>query len=216
MPTEIDYLTYEDAPADPITGAVDGVYSHNTEHVAEAQSHLIEFFKHGPRNQAVLEAVMAQVQELEGALWAMNNAFDVDTATGDQLDLLGKLVGEARQDRLDAEYRTAVRARVLVNSSSGTMAELLAIGAAISPTAVIAARELYPAAMSLEFDTFGDSSLQETYRLLRAAKTAGVRLDLAGPTSGGALWGAVDGSPAGFVWGAVDGSPAGGTWVGGT
>jgi hypothetical protein len=210
MPTEIDYLTYETPPPDPITGAVDGVYSQNTAHAAEAVGHLIQFFKEGPRNQAVLESVMVQVQELEDALWAMNNAFDVETATGDQLDLLGKLVGEARQDRLDAEYRTAVRARVLVNSSTGTMAELLAIIEAISPGSYVIVNELYPAAMYFEIDTFGDSSLYEMYRLLRAAKTAGVRLHLAygeaaalGSTVsylGGTL-GSSDGSPDGFVLG---------------
>ncbi len=212
---EIDYLTGETVLADPVTGAVDGVYSQNTEHAAEAISHLIQFFRDGPRNQALLECVMAQVQELEDASWAIYGAFDVDTAEGDQLDLLGKLVGEGRQDRDDDEYRTAVRVRILVNGSNGRMSELLAIAEGISPTAVITAREFYPAALAIEFDTFGGSNLQAAYRLLRAAKPAGVRLNLAGPATG-STWGAVDGSPAGFVWGAVDGSPVGGLWVGGT
>ena len=208
MTVEVDYLTSEAPVPDPITGAVDGAYSLNADHEAEAISHLIQFFREGPRNQAVLAAIMAQVQELEDENWALHGAFDIDTAVGDQLDLLGKLVGEGRQDRLDAEYRTAVRVRILVNGSDGRMSQLIAIGEGISPTANILTRELYPAAMSMEFDTFGSATLRSAYRLLSAAKPAGVRLHLIQGLATPAL-GSSDGSPAGGVLGSSDGSPAG-------
>ena len=193
--------------ADPITGAVDGVYTQNTEHAAEAISHLIQFFREGPRNQAVLEAVMAQVQEVEDVLWYIKNGFDVNTAVGEQLDFIGKRVGEGRQDRADDEYRSAVRVRILINMSTGTMANLLEICVGINPTGVYIARDLYPAALSIEADTFGDTSLASAYRMLVKAKTAGVRLHLvAGPS---AALGSSDGAPAGGILGSSDGSPAG-------
>ena len=216
MTTEVDYLTTEATQPDPVTGAVNGVYSQNTEHAAEAVSHLIEFFRNGPRNQAVLQAVMAQVQEVENALWYVKNGFDVNTAVGEQLSFIGKRVGEGRQDRTDDEYRAAIRVRILVNMSEGTLEELLAICKGINPTGTFAARELYPAALAIEADSFGAMGLQAAYVLLRAAKTAGVRLDVTSGDVGTGAWGAVDGVPAGMVWGAVDGSPAGGTWAAGT
>lgn len=215
MTVEIDYSTTPETIPAPITGAVDGVYSYNEEHAAEAISHLISFFREGPRNQAVLEAMMAQVQELEDNIALQRDAFDVDTAVGDQLDSLGKRVGERRDDRIDDVYRTAIRVRILVNRSNGRLEELLAIALGISPAATIRARELYPAALSLEFSTLGTSTLQNAYRLLKKAKAAGVRLLVAGVGDDGSI-GAVDADPLGGEIGAVDGSPAGFLISGGT
>jgi len=150
---------------------------------------------------------MEQVQEVEDLLWYIKNGFDVNTAVGEQLDFIGKRVGEGRQDRLDAEYRGAIRVRILINMSTGTMNELLAICDGINPTGIFIARELYPAAISIEADTFGATSLAAAYRMLFAAKTAGVRLHLVvGPS---ASLGSSDGAPAGGELGSSDGSPAG-------
>lgn len=206
---EVDYLTGETPAADPITGAVNGVYSHNEEHAAEAISHLIQFFREGPRNQAVLTAVMEQVQEVEDVLWYLKSAFDVNTAVGEQLEFLGRRVGEGRQDRTDDEYRAAIRVRILVNMSEGTLPELLAICVGINPTGTYIARELYPAALSIEADTFDATSLAAAYRLLRAAKTCGVRLNL---ISGGddASIGDTDADPLGGLIGSVGDAPTAG------
>ncbi len=207
MTVEVSYGTDEILTAAPVTGAVDGVYSLNAEHTAEAISHLIDYFRDGPRNQALLTALTDQVQEIENAQWAHHNAFDVDTATGDQLDLLGRRVGERRSDRIDDVYRTAIRVRILVNLSNGRIEELLAIAKGISPTATIIARESYPAGFSIELSTLGTSTFVNAYRLLKQAKPAGVRLTF---TGGAPLTiGAVDGSPAGGLIGAVGGIPLG-------
>jgi hypothetical protein len=156
-----------------------------------------------------------QVQEIEDANWAHHNAFDVDTAVGEQLDFLGKQVGERRDDRTDDAYRAAVRVRILVNLSNGRLEELIAIALGISPTAVLVVRELYPATVSIEPDTLGSATLQQAYRLLKKAKPAGVRLLLSGAGDVASL-GAVDGSPVGGTMGAVDGSPLGFLMSGGT
>jgi len=199
--------------ADELTGAVDGVHSHNEEHVAEAISHLIQFFREGPRNLALLTALVEQVQEVEDANWAHHNAFDVDTAVGEQLDFLGKRVGERRSDRTDDVYRTAIRVRILVNLSNGRVEELIAIAIGLSPTADVFVRELYPAALEMSLSTYGTTTLQRAYLLLRRAKPAGVRLLL---TGGGATIGSVDGSTVGGTIGSVDGSTVGFTVGGGT
>ena len=86
------------------------------------------------------------------------------------------------------------------------MAELLAIIEAISPGSLVIANELYPAALYFEVDTFGDSSLAEMYRLLRAAKTAGVRLHLVGDGDAATI-GDTDADPLGGLIGDVAGAP---------
>lgn len=206
MTVEVAYGTDETAVAAEITGAIDGVYSQNTAHTAEAISHLIDYFRDGPRNQALLTAICTQVQEAEDAHWAYHGAFDVDTATGDQLDLLGKRVGERRSDRTDTAYRAAIRVRIMVNLSNGRIEELIAIALGISPTSTIITRELQPAAFSIEMSNLPGVAFVDAYRLLKQAKAAGVRLLF---TGGGHMIGAVDGTPEGGMIGAVDGNPLG-------
>lgn len=214
MTVEVDYSTTDPVTEAPITGAVAGVYSQNTAHVEEAISHLTEYFKHGPRNQALVTAINEQVQEMEDTLWAMSQAFLLDTAVGDQLDLLGSLVGEGRQDRTDAAYRAAIRVRILVNKSEGLPEQLLEILEGINSGATHVLNELYPASLHVESSDISPLSIQQTYRLLQAAKPAGVRLSY---TAGAEQTiGAADGSPAGGEVGSADGSPAGAEVYGGT
>lgn len=190
----------------------DGQYLLNENHAAEAISHLIELFRNGPRNQSLLESVLSQSQELEDMLWALYYAFMVDTATGDQLDVLGRVVGETRQGRGDEDYRSAVRVRILVNSSSGTVPEMYAIAEGMVPSATVRVQEVAPMTLSIQFDTLGSSSLRTVFTMLRQAKQGGVRLLV---TYGGSV-GAVDGDPLGGIIGAVDGNPLGFIVGGGT
>lgn len=211
MTTEVTYEAFQLEP-NPVTGAVNGVYSQNLEHAAEAYHNLISFFQK-PRNQAVLEALAAQVQELEGELWDLNQAFDIEDAEGQQLDFIGRLVGEARQGRTDTDYRKAVKVRILTNGSQGTHEELLAIVAALEPATTSTFTEYYPSAVRLDYTVLGATTLAEIHRYLSHAKTAGVRLLLTAegddasvgeetPGILGGLIGSVGDSPtAGFVIG---------------
>lgn len=192
--------------------SLDGVYFQNTAHAVEAISHLIDFFKYGPRNQEVLKTIGLQLQELEDMYWAMYHAFDGDTAVGDQLDILGRLVGEKRQGRVDDDFRAAVKVRILVNISNGTIPELLKISETMVPTASVLIAEVAPMTIQVNFSTLTGTTLRTVFQILRKAKAGGVRLLV---TFGGEI-GAVDGSPAGGEIGAVDGSPAGFIIGGGT
>lgn len=185
----------------------------NTQHVEEGISHLIEFFRNGPRNRAVLTAVLSQAQEIEDAFWQLYTERSIDVAVGEQLNILGRIVGELRGDRADEDYRAAIRVRILVNSSDGKPEQLIAIVLGISPLAVVTFTENYPAAIRIRVSSLGSATLQTMYTLVQQAKPAGVRLQL---TAGSPTVGAVDGSPAGGIVGAVDGSPAGFVVAGGT
>lgn len=191
----------------------DGTYVFNEFHAEEAISHLIELFKNGPRNQTILQAIGVQLQELEEAAADVLVGFFVDTAVGDQLDILGRVVGETRQGRTDNDYRAAVRVRILVNMSDGKVEQLLAIARGLVPEATVALVEVYPMSIRLEFSTLGTTSLRTVFSILKQAKAAGVRLLVSyGPPT----IGAVDGAPAGGIVGAVDGNPAGFIISGGT
>lgn len=161
----------------PEPEVVEGVYVYNGEHAQQAVDHLIQWFRR-PRNSEYLRVVCGQGQAIEDVLWQLNTAFDVDNALGDQLNLLGKIVGELRGGRDDEDFRAAVRTRILVNSSNGRIEDLIAIILSLTPDATsIRITELWPAKLRIEvYDDFAGASPPTVARLLRQAKPAGVGL----------------------------------------
>jgi hypothetical protein len=167
----------------------EGVYEHNPAHVSEGQALLIEFFRK-PRTLAVLEAFLTQVQELEDVAADYRVKFDLDTAEGEQLDFLGAQVIEFRNGRTDTAYRAAIAVRILVNTSEGSMNELLAILELADPDMVVTAREVYPASVLFHWaGAFAALTAQDLMHLVQQAKAAGVRVQAVVP--GTFVWGTV-------------------------
>ncbi len=150
-----------------------------TTHVNEALARLLEQFKGKPRIEALLDLYVDQVQEIEVALYDVITETVLSTAIGTQLDNLGAVVNAERQGLSDADYRTVIRARIRVNLSSGTAADLIAITALLIPsTATIELIEYFPAELKIYVAGEG---LQGTDPFIVAAylgegRAAGVRL----------------------------------------
>lgn len=153
----------------------------NTAHEAEAVARLVSQYKNKPNMEAFASAIGARAQSVEDALWLLVSERTLDTAVGAQLDDLGAKVGESREGRTDAVYRTFIRGRILVNLSSGTPDELLAIVqmimAAMGDNA-FALREDFPATFVVVVDErWSGTGVFPTAvaAILRAARAGGVR-----------------------------------------
>lgn len=191
--------TLAPAPATP-DGVGTGTFEFNTEHAAQMVNQLIEFFRK-PRNSEMMRVIGAHIQDIEDVIQQLYLAFDVDTAVGDQLDKMGEIVGERRDDRTDDEYRPAIRTRILVNLSNGKYEELIDIILSYSPTATIVGREVYPAGLHFDIVVGLEESLVSLGRLLRQAKAAGVRLDAVQVDADTMIWNSTPG-PDPNGWGA--------------
>lgn len=173
--TIIELDTGADAAA-TAAPTVEGIYTHITDHVAQGLELLIERFRQ-PRIQAMLSVMLEHVQDLEDVAWDVNTAFDVTTAVGDQLDLLGAAVGELRQDRLDAAFRAAILTRIAVNRSEGKLEELLTILTTADAGLTVVAREAYPAAVLFRWaSTFAGLTPGQIMQLIQQSKPAGVNI----------------------------------------
>lgn len=75
----------------------------------------------------LLIALMGEFQVLEEAINQLYTGYWIDEAVGAQLDVLGKIVGQARQGFSDADYRRLIRARISVNRSKGTIEDILKV-----------------------------------------------------------------------------------------
>lgn len=136
-----------------------------------------------------VEVLVDQVQELEDALWAFWLQLDLDTPPeGVWLDRIGGLIGEDRGGVDDADYAVAIRTRILVNRSNGSIETLIAITEQWlfwfgSPTMTLV--DWFPAALTLTINgmalggTLGDNpTLLRLMKFLTAARAIAVRFDV--------------------------------------
>ncbi len=77
--------------------------------------------------QKFLGAILATFQSCENALQQLLLQRSVDDAAGNQLDLIGKLVGRARGGLDDDTYRRHIRAQIVANKSDGITQDLITI-----------------------------------------------------------------------------------------
>lgn len=105
--------------------------TYQPDHAGEAERRLLSQFDSAARLHALVRALVQPLQDLEQAAFDVMGAFDVDTASGAQLDAVGALVGEARLGRSDVAYRAYVKARILANRANGQPKILYAIARAL-------------------------------------------------------------------------------------
>jgi hypothetical protein len=190
--------------------------THDPEHSARGVARLIDRYAK-PRNKALLASWLGELQQAEDALWQLLVERSLASAEGDQLDVLGAIVGQPREGRDDESYRLWISARTMVLRSSGTTTEMLAIARTlIAETDTVRLEEYFPAAFLMRFS--GSFTLTLGYQIaymLHQAKAAGVLFQATWPLSATSFHFApgdapVLGSARGFdagVWSAVgDGS----------
>jgi hypothetical protein len=122
---------------------------HITDHAKRALARLIEKLKRKPKIEATLNAFNDQNQAIEDAYWQLFSERSIETSIGDQLDILGKIVGERRDGSNDDDYRLRIRARIRANLSNGTTEDIYRVFRALlgpmAGSAVFTWFDSYPA-----------------------------------------------------------------------
>lgn len=96
-----------------------------TTHAADAVKRLLWQFRDQPNIGAIVESYAVQVQELELVFIALVVDRYVTTAEGAQLDGVGTVVGETRQNRTDTDYRVAIQGRILRNRAHSRIEDII-------------------------------------------------------------------------------------------
>lgn len=148
---ELDDFAPPAPPAAETVGlAIGSALEHVEDHASAGVALLIEQYKGKPRIDALLRAMLDQIQETEDAAWSLYVLRNLVDATGDLLDQLGGIVGELRRGRVDDEYRRFVGVRILSNRSDGTIEDLYLILRALWPDFVGRISERYPAGLYVQ------------------------------------------------------------------
>lgn len=179
-----------------------------TNHAQIAVGRLLQQYKGSVSRQALITALCGEIQVFEGALWSVYTLRWLGTAEGEQLDNFGEIVGLPRNGLDDATYAIWLQAWCLLNRSSGTIPEILAVFSLLTP-GPLSIVEYFPACFVLRPGfTFVPQTLAQ---LLQVAKDGGVRAlleypgSLSSPTNDFTL----DGTSAqaldnGLWWGALE------------
>jgi len=120
-----------------------------------------------------------QIQSLENAMRTMYYKLDIDAMEGEGLNQIGTLVNQARLGNTDAFYRLMLRVKIGVNTSTGTIEEILALWTILAGTTNVALREFVPAKIQLETDTYlADATFVFLKSAIADAVAGGVSVDI--------------------------------------
>jgi hypothetical protein len=147
------------------------------DHVARAVSRLASQYQQSASVVGLVKLATAETQVLENVLFD-EFVETVDSATGNGLDVMGKVVGQPREGRDDTTYRTWIKARVQVNRCGGTAPEIIAIFMALCPGLTLRLEELYPAALVMHVTGTAIPNPDSLASILRLIKAAGVKATL--------------------------------------
>ncbi len=148
-------------------------------HVDEAVALLIEQYKNSPNLKDLITAFINRVQDAENMFYDLWQSRFLDNAIGSQLDGLGAIVGVSRENTTDDRYRVRIRARILLNQSSGTadqIIELIQLLLSESYTGTLTYLEMPPAGFFID-STSGvitSDEATETGSAILSARAAGV------------------------------------------
>ncbi len=149
---------------------------HILDHQARAVARLIEQYRGKVSYPQVVRLMTAEHQVLEDELWAVYGQV-LGAATGPDLDVWGRIVGQARQpNQDDTAYRLWIQARLIILRTGGTPDSLVDIFALLVGGGVtVEIVEQFPAGVSVRLDGVDVTISATLAPILRQAKAAGVR-----------------------------------------
>jgi hypothetical protein len=140
-------------------------------------------YKEKPRLERLFAVFLWQVQLLEDAVYDLLVKRFIDNATGAQLDLIGKIVGEKRLGRDDDEYRLFIRVRVQINRANATAPSVLTVLAMLTAPTPAFYDEFYPASFAIELADEPERDPRQIFYALQDTRAAGVRCLLISATT---------------------------------
>jgi len=134
-----------------------------------------------PNILALARAIATGLQTVEDDLFDLPLSTSLALGTGDALDKLGAIVGEARLGLDDDAYRRFIGAKILVNRSEGTPEELLAIFRIITGSENCYHYDLPPGGfvlVTVRTSWMTDVEMRRVRRMMDDARAAGIAMEL--------------------------------------
>jgi hypothetical protein len=137
------------------------VFTTISNHADQAVARLLSQYQGKPGFAGLVRALVGPIQDIEAALVQMNTLRGLNTASGANLDGIGKIVGVARfPGEGDEPYRVRIKAKIIINISEGEPESVIAEYQLLTGAQQIILDENHPAAMNIESEIqFADQAL---------------------------------------------------------
>lgn len=146
-----------------------------TDHTTRALARFAFQYRNKPLLSSLVTVFATQIQELETALFGVLLGYRIDQAVGEQLDVIGRVIGQARESATDAEYRLRLAARIRANLSTGSAEDIYTVFGILLPTHTLELTPRYPASFVLDVIEAIDASLVALYSaFLRDTRAGGI------------------------------------------
>ncbi len=162
------------------------------DHVEEGLNKLPSQWKNSPNLIGLLESYLTPLNTSEENLLGVRDGFNIATAIGAQLDIIGAYFKESRLGRTDGEYRAAIQTIISSSNGSGTPNELMGLFSTLAGTGEIGYWEHWPYGIMM-LATGGEVATPSHYNNIKSAMPACTELM-------GLMY-----DPIGFAWTPVDG-----------
>jgi hypothetical protein len=126
----------------------------------------------------LLKLFLEEIQELEVATLSIADQKNIQTAVGEWLDYIGKIVGQPREGRIDAEYRSALLLKIAANSSDGTPNTIIDITKQFTGAVSSRIIDYFPASFFNVLEIPEGVSTEGFSKLIDQIKPAGVSVTL--------------------------------------
>lgn len=139
---------------------------------------LAEYLKGKPNLDLLLTSLGVRYVALTTVGGQLDTLRRIANATGAQLDVIGAIVGQAREGTDDATFARLIQARILSNRSSGTVEEVYAVAALALPLgSAFHMTDAFPAGFNFYLDTpeLATADAYRTIRFISGARAAAVR-----------------------------------------
>jgi hypothetical protein len=93
----------------------------------EAESLLLYQFSQSAKLKALVRGLVEPFRIADDELHKLRHGRYIDEASGHTLDIIGSIVGQPRHNMKDGDYRAWITVGILLNQSSGTPEDVLAI-----------------------------------------------------------------------------------------
>jgi len=139
--------------------------------ITEGKDRLLEQFKGKYNIESILSSYLKQSQDLEVVYEEMLDERNLVNAIGVQLDAIGNIVGELRNNRNDDDYRIAILIKIAINTSDGRIETIRSIIFSLTGATAVRIMEHYPASIYIYLEVGGnpDNSLVDAVNQLLPA-----------------------------------------------
>lgn len=149
-----------------------------TDYLAQTKALLMQQYKGSARLNAVIAAIVAQIQELEVQLFAVDAGRTLFGSVGQQLDNLGTLFNVARNGLTDDEYRLFILGAIAEDNSDTTINTIVNVTLLLFRPQRALLFETFPAEIELDLSviSLAQNLWPLVYPMIQSSLGGGIKL----------------------------------------